>query len=60
MAIRPFPHYATDLLRIMEAENPPRCMKPGESVEDHLRYAGRVELIAELKEWLEATERKKD
>lgn len=38
----------TDLLDDLNEQYPARCLKPGELVEDHLRYAGKVELIQRL------------
>lgn len=36
-------------IEALEAVYPPRCLRPGESVESHLRYAGKVDLILVLK-----------
>lgn len=38
-----------ELLRYLQEGHPPRCYTAiGESIEQHLRYAGKVELIATL------------
>lgn len=37
------------LVAWLEEAFPPRCLAPRETVEDHLRYAGKVELIAFLR-----------
>ena len=57
MAIKPFPLDASDLLVRIDEEFPPRCIAKDETLEDHLRYAGKRELIDELKLRLEAAER---
>ena len=57
MAIESFPTHAIDLVSILGDKFPPRCMAQAEKLEDHLRYAGKVELIAYLNEWLEAANR---
>ena len=36
----------------LEGLFPPRCMQPDEHVEDHLRYAGAVDLVALLRHHL--------
>lgn len=38
-----------DSIEALEALFPPRCLRPNEMVEDHLRYAGAVELIGSLR-----------
>lgn len=58
MALRGFPLHATELLKQLQTEFPPRCIKPEESLEDAHRYAGKVELVAYLQTWLNAAERK--
>ena len=42
------PKLSTELVEDLAQRFPPRCLKPNETVEDHLRYAGKVELIALL------------
>jgi hypothetical protein len=49
----PCPDLTEQQLAYLEALFPPRCLKPNEMVEDHLRYAGKVELIAMLRAQLE-------
>lgn len=36
-------------LETLEALFPPRCLETGEGLGQHLRYAGRVDLIADLR-----------
>jgi hypothetical protein len=31
------------------AAYPPRCIRPGETLEDHLRYAGKVDLVEAMR-----------
>ena len=45
----PCPDLTEPLLAWLEAHYPARCLGPRETVEDHLRYAGKVELIATLR-----------
>lgn len=40
-------------IEALEANYPSRCLRPNERVEDHLRYAGKVELIAVLKSFVD-------
>lgn len=47
--IEGIPYVTESLVEALEALFPPRCLKVGESVEQHLRYAGKVELIALLR-----------
>lgn len=42
-----------DLLEDFERQYPPRCLAKGETVEEHLRYAGKVELVSELRRYIE-------
>lgn len=44
-----WPDIPRDLLTFLERLYPPRCMDPREGVEDHLRYAGAVSLIADMR-----------
>ncbi len=43
-----------ELLASLEATHPPRCLARDQTVEDHLRYAGKVELIASMRIQFEA------
>jgi hypothetical protein len=44
------PPFTKEQIEALEASFPPRCYNPSrESVEEHLKYAGRVELIATLR-----------
>jgi len=43
------PHTAEDLLIELEVAYPPRCKDSQESLEEHARYAGQVELIQNLR-----------
>jgi hypothetical protein len=45
-----FPHFPQHLLDALIRLYPPRCLGPGERVEDHLRYAGKVDLIAAIQQ----------
>ena len=47
-----FPRLTADQVEQLENKFPPRCLGKGESVEDHLRYAGKVELIALLRSFI--------
>lgn len=40
-----WPSIPPELVEYLEAAYPPRCMYPGESIEEHLRYAGKVDLV---------------
>ena len=51
------PPLSAALIEELDAQNPARCIKPGESVEDAHRYAGRRALIEELLARLQAAER---
>ena len=48
---KPCPEIDLDLLKWLEAAYPPRCYEgnPGESLEQHLKYAGAVGLISYLR-----------
>ncbi len=48
-------HTASELLDELEVDYPPRCMDPQERPEDHHRYAGKVELIQDLRRRFEWT-----
>ena len=47
--MRPLPQDTGTLLDQLDELYPPRCRKPDESEREHERYAGKVDLIAELK-----------
>lgn len=42
------------MVRWLEDQFPPRCLGTRETVEDHLRYAGKVDLVAGLRAQLDA------
>lgn len=44
-----WPPVPQELVEYLEAAFPPRCMQAGEGLEDHLRYAGKVELVSALR-----------
>lgn len=46
-----FPTLATDLIKDLEVKYPTRCIDPKETFEEHLRYAGAVDVVKFLKEW---------
>lgn len=50
------PNTVPELLDDLEASYPPVCKKADESLEEHSRYAGKVELVAELRRRLNAEE----
>lgn len=52
----PFPYDVDVLLKELQDAYPPRCILPKETPEEAHRYAGKVELIAELVEWKKETE----
>ena len=43
------PGNSVDLIEQLDAMFPPRCIHMGESIEDHVRYAGKCDLIQFLK-----------
>jgi hypothetical protein len=49
IASKPWPKFTEEQVTFLEGEFPPRCLGTKESVEDHLRYAGKVELIAMMR-----------
>jgi len=49
MAPIDWPEVPEDLVAYLEAAFPPRCKKPSESLEEHVRYAGCVELVEILR-----------
>lgn len=52
------PVFTRESLEALEALFPPRCLGRGESAEDHLRYAGKAELVEMLRnrhdQWAQA------
>lgn len=42
------PEVPRELVDWLQRLYPPRCLMPNETVEDHLRYAGMVELVQTL------------
>ena len=54
----PLPSTVMGLIEELEAQYPPRCYTPvSEDIETHLIYAGKVALIARLRERAEAADR---
>lgn len=47
------PEIPYDLLRWLERNYKPRCLGEQEAVEDHLRYAGKVDLVEQLRSMYE-------
>lgn len=47
--MRALPTDTESLLALLEVQYPPRCRRPGESELEHERYAGKVDLVAELR-----------
>ncbi len=47
--MKPWPILTNAQVSALEERFPPRCLSPNETVEDHLRYAGKVDLIATLR-----------
>lgn len=45
-----WPLFTESQVAFLESKFPARCLKTSEAVEDHLRYAGKVDLIAQLRE----------
>jgi hypothetical protein len=43
-----FPHRTYDMIDMLDKTYPHRCMGSKENVDDHIRYAGRRDLIDEL------------
>lgn len=44
-----WPRVDRELVEHLELLYPPRCMRPGEKIEDAMLYAGKVELVASLR-----------
>lgn len=44
-----WPDIPEDLVQFLEHLYPARCLEPNEAVEDHLRYAGAVSLVADMR-----------
>lgn len=51
--MRALPTDTESMIELLEAQYPPRCRRPGEEELAHERYAGKVDLIAELRARLE-------
>ncbi len=51
--MRGLPTDTETMLQILEEQYPPRCRKAGEDELSHERYAGKVELIQELRRRLD-------
>ncbi len=48
-----WPDIPEDLVVFLEELYPPRCLERHQTVEDHLRYAGMVELVADMRHHME-------
>ena len=53
--MRPIPTYTAALIEALEAQYPPRCRLPKETEREHERYAGKVDLIQELRARIDKT-----
>jgi hypothetical protein len=51
--MRAIPTDSESLLIQLEEQYPPRCRRPDESERDHERYAGKVDLITEIRSRLD-------
>lgn len=47
--MNPIPNSVVELIEELEEMFPPACKDPNETLEQHARYAGRVELIEEIR-----------
>ncbi len=52
--MRKIPNSIIGLLEELEADYPPKCKDPSESLEEHAQYAGKVSLISVLRGRFEA------
>lgn len=58
--MRQLPGTALGLIEMLEEQYPPKCLGPHEELHDHLRYAGKVDLIAKLRaHWTAETKAEK-
>lgn len=48
--MKTLPNSVIGLIEELEELYPARCMKTDESLEDHLRYAGKVDVVERLRE----------
>lgn len=55
--MKTMPNTVLGLIEELEELYPPRCFGSDEDLHDHLRYAGKVELIARLRARFERTEK---
>ncbi len=46
----PWPNFTDVQVSFLEKMYPPRCIGREEQIEDHIRYAAKVELIAQLRQ----------
>lgn len=44
-----WPLFSDNQVSFLESKFPARCIKPSETIEDHLRYAGVVDLVQQLR-----------
>lgn len=52
--MRLLPNTVIGLIEQLEADFPPKCKSPDESLEDHMLYAGKVSLITILRSRFDA------
>lgn len=45
-----WPRFTEEQVTFLEKLYPARCISPRETIEDHIRYAGKVDLIASMRE----------
>ena len=48
MKLKSIPTFSTDLIKALDESFPAECIKPGQSLEDAHRYAGKRELVETL------------
>lgn len=56
--MKTIPAYSTDLIKELDKLYPPRCVRPGETLEEAHRYAGKRDVVEHLKHLVEATHKK--
>lgn len=52
--MRAMPNTVIGLIEQLEADNPPKCKSPDESLDEHMHYSGKVALIEYLRARYEA------
>jgi hypothetical protein len=56
--MRALPHSVLSLIEELEADYPPKCKSPEESLETHAHYAGSVSLVSLLRARYDAESRR--